>query len=225
MTPLLPSYRHIINPRLKHTYLSFDEEGTLLIKSPEVSSAYLEALLIKKAAWIRKTQAKIEAKKGRLTHIFQERKLYCLGKALPLYLKKHDKKRIILIEENDNLTLYYHTYDSTLFLKQIDRFYKEKAMSVIPSLVEKWADKMNLHPHEIKFRKTKRQWGSCSAKNILSFNTMLVKLPLDVIEYVIVHELAHIKYKHHQRSFWALVAQFMPDYKTRVAQLHTYTPH
>ena len=82
---------------------------------------------------------------------------------------------------------------------------------------------MALVPTNIRFRKTKRQWGSCSGKNVLSFNTMLMKLPLSVIQYIIVHELAHIKHKHHQKSFWKLVEEHLPDYRQRVAELHTYT--
>jgi predicted metal-dependent hydrolase len=82
---------------------------------------------------------------------------------------------------------------------------------------------MQLFPEAIRFRKTKRQWGSCSGKNVLSFNTMLMKLPEEVIAYVVVHELAHIAHKHHQRSFWKLVGQHMPDYEAHIAELHTYT--
>jgi hypothetical protein len=225
MTSILPSYTHIINPKLKHTYLSFDDEGTLVIKSPKVSQSYIESLLLQKSAWIRRTQEKLAAKKGSLKDIFQNDELYFLGSAYPLHLKEHSKKRTSFVFNQTDCTLYYHTFDTALFMKQIDRFYKSEAESLIPSLVEKWAQKMNLYPTKIKFRKTRRQWGSCSTKNVLSFNTMLMKLPLKVIEYVVVHELAHIQHKHHQKAFWKLVEQTMPDYKERVAKLHTYTPH
>ena len=86
-----------------------------------------------------------------------------------------------------------------------------------------WAENINLSPAYILFRKTKRQWGSCSAKNVLSFNTMIMKLPPDVIEYIIVHELSHIKHRHHQKAFWQLIERYLPDYKRRVQELMTYT--
>jgi predicted metal-dependent hydrolase len=224
MTSLLPSYRHVINPKLKHTYLSFDDEGTLVIKSPKVSSAYIEALLLKKSAWIRRTQKKLAEKKGRTDAIFHGEELFYLGNPYRIDLQKHPTQRTVLVKEEEGYTLFYHTYDIERFKKEIDRFYKQEAERIIPPLVSVWAEKMRLSPEAVRFRKTKRQWGSCSSRNILSFNTMLVKLPLEVIEYVVVHELAHIRHKHHQQSFWSLVAQTMPDYKARVAQLHTYTP-
>ena len=90
--------------------------------------------------------------------------------------------------------------------------------------VVSWAQKMGVSYNSIKYRKAKRQWGSCSAKNDLSFNPMLMKLPPEVIEYVIVHELAHIRHKHHQKAFWAFVEKHMPNYRNHEAVLKTYTP-
>ena len=82
---------------------------------------------------------------------------------------------------------------------------------------------MGVVPNKLSFRKTKRQWGSCSAKNDLSFNTMMMKLPQDVIQYIIVHELAHITHKHHQKTFWECVEAYLPEYKTQVKELKNYT--
>ena len=219
----LPRYTHIVNPKLKHTYLSFDNEGNLVIKSPKVSQHYIEQLLLKKSAWINNSREKLLQKKGKLVNFSQQTELYYQGHAYPLRLIEHSKKRTNLIFNQEAFSLYYHQYDEILFQKHIDHFYKEKAKQFVPLLVEKWSEQMDLSPTSIRFRKTKRQWGSCSGKNVLSFNTMLMKLPQDVIQYIIVHELAHIKHKHHQKSFWNLVEQYLPDYKQRIAELHTYT--
>jgi predicted metal-dependent hydrolase len=78
---------------------------------------------------------------------------------------------------------------------------------------------MNLHPSRVSFRFNKTRWGSCSYKNSIVFNYYLAKLPEDVIEYVVVHELAHIKHKNHQKNFWALVGEFLPDFKNRLKKL------
>jgi len=83
---------------------------------------------------------------------------------------------------------------------------------------------MNEKPVNIKFRKAKRRWGSCSIKNELSFNTSLVQLPLECIEYIIVHELSHIKHKHHKKDFWLHVKRFMPFYKEYEKTLKNYSP-
>ena len=220
---LLPRYTHIVNPKLKHTYLSFDNEGNLVIKSPKVSQRYIEQLLLKKSDWINRSKEKLSQKKGKALNFSQQAELYFQGQAYPLRLIEQTKKRTKLIFDQELFLLYYHHYDEVLFQKHVDDFYREESKLFVPLLVEKWSAQMALVPTGIRFRKTKRQWGSCSGKNILSFNTMLMKLPRDVIQYIIVHELAHIKHKHHQKSFWKLVETHIPNYKQHVTELKKYT--
>ena len=224
MSSLLPHYTHIINPRLKHTYLSFDDEGGLVIKSPAVSQAYIETLLIKKASWIRRSQERFARKKGRTGDLVQGATLFFLGKAYPLELYPSRTKRTLFRFEETHFVLKHTDDASHLMQKHIDRFYKEEAQKYIPPLVEKWSARMGVTPTGIRFRKTKRQWGSCSSKNSLSFNTMLMKLPLEAIEYVVVHELAHIVHKHHQKAFWDLVVHYLPDYRERQQIVREYSP-
>ena len=224
MSSILPSYTHIVNPKLKHTYLSFDDTGNLIIKSPGLSPRHIEQLLIKKAAWVQRSRDKISSKKGRFPDFTNNPYLYFLGTPLQIVLEKNTSKITKLDFDNDVFKLIYHTFDTTLFAKRIDTFYKQEAKRYIPPLVDQWAKRMELSFQEIRFRKTKRQWGSCSSGNTLSFNTMLMKLPKHLIEYVIVHELSHIHHKHHRHTFWKCVEHYLPDYKDRVAELKTYTP-
>ena len=220
---LLPRYTHIVNKRLKHTYLTFDEGGNLLIKSPKVSQTYIEKLLLKKSAWINGSREKILEKKGKVLDFSRPETLYFFGTKYTLTLKKQTKKRTKLTFGIDEFVLYYHNYNEEIFQKCVNNFYKEEAKQVIPSFVERWSEIMGLSPNKISFRKTKRQWGSCSARNDLSFNTMIMKLPHDVIQYIIVHELAHIKHKHHQKSFWNEIEKYMPEYKQHVVELKKYS--
>ncbi|HSR73712.1 MAG TPA: SprT family zinc-dependent metalloprotease [Sulfurovum sp.] len=220
---LLPQYTHIINPRLKHIYLTFDNEGNLIIKSPKVHQRKIEQILLKKASWINSSREKLQRKKGKTLDFTGVLELYFMGRAYPLCLTLHNKKKVALDFDGEKFTLFYHTYNETLFHAHIDRFYKKEAQTYIPAHVKFWAEKMCLCPADTRFRKTRRQWGSCSAKNVLSFNTMMMKLPHDVIQYIIVHELAHIKHKHHQKDFWQLVENYLPEYKTHVNTLKNYT--
>ncbi len=220
---LLPQYTHIVNPKLKHIYLTFDNEGNLVIKSPKVPQRKIEQLLLKKASWINNSREKIQQKKGKPLDFSNILELYFMGEAYSLTLKLHNKKRVKLDFDGEKFTLFYHTYDERLFQAHFDRFYKIEAQKHIPYHVALWGEKMDLSPTHLRFRKTKRQWGSCSGKNVLSFNTMMMKLPHDVIQYIIIHELAHIKHKHHQKDFWQLVEQHLPDYKKQVNELKNYT--
>ena len=220
---MLPHYIHIVNPKLKHIYLSFNEEGELVIKSPRVSQRSIEKLLIKKASWISNSRKKLEQKKGKKVNFKHKPELYFLGMSYPLVLHPYDKKSTKLTFNGESFKLFYHHYNEELFEKKIDHFYRQAAENHIPKVVTHWSTKMNLSPVAVNFRKTKRQWGSCSAKNTLSFNTMMMKLPLDVIQYIVIHELAHIRHKHHKKTFWLLVAHYMPEYKNQVQILKSFT--
>jgi predicted metal-dependent hydrolase len=94
-----------------------------------------------------------------------------------------------------------------------DEWYAIKAKEILPSLVQKHASLMQLFPSKLGFRKNKTRFGSCSSKNAISLNILLMKFPLEVIEYVIIHELAHIRHKNHSKAFWHFVEQYCPEYK------------
>jgi predicted metal-dependent hydrolase len=89
-------------------------------------------------------------------------------------------------------------------------------------MVEKESLRMGLYPSRISFRKARSRWGSCSTANAISFNYLMMKLPRKLIEYIIIHELAHIEHKHHQKAFWELVGRYCPDHRSRRNELKTY---
>jgi len=221
--PLFPEYIHHINPKLKHIYLSFDEEGNLIIKSPKVSQQHIEKILLKKSAWIQKSQEKWKQKKGKNPHFTPNDTLYFLGDPYPLVLTMHNKQRAKFTFTGKIFMLNYSTYDKKIFQRHIDSFYSVEAKKYIPPLVAQWASTMKVSPKALSFRKTKRQWGSCSREDNLSFSTMIMKLPPDVIQYIIIHELAHITHKHHQKAFWQLVEVYLPSYKEQIKKLKNYT--
>ncbi|XOB61093.1 M48 family metallopeptidase [Campylobacterota bacterium DY0563] len=106
--------------------------------------------------------------------------------------------------------------------RDIDKFYKLEAQKMIPKLVNEYSELMQLFPSAIKFRKNKRTWGSCNYKNELNFNTLLMKFPIPLIEYVVVHELAHIKHKNHSKRFWNCVEEYCPDYKEKIKEFKSF---
>ena len=96
---------------------------------------------------------------------------------------------------------------------------KARAQTVIPQKVCYWASMMNVVPTGVRITKAKTRFGSCSAKNSLCFSLYLMQYPEKAIDYVVVHELAHIKVKNHSRAFYALVEKYLPDYKERMELL------
>jgi len=97
--------------------------------------------------------------------------------------------------------------------------YKDIAKTHITSCVDFYAAKMGVTPSAVKINSAKTRWGSCSYKKSLNFSWRLVMAEEDVIDYVVVHELAHLVEMNHSARFWAVVAGVLPDYKGRIAQL------
>jgi len=91
-------------------------------------------------------------------------------------------------------------------------FLKQKARIAISDRVGYYAKIMELSYKNIRISNAKTRWGSCSPKNTLSFSWRLILFPQDIIDYVVVHELAHIKHKNHSKMFWDYVKTICPDY-------------
>ena len=102
-------------------------------------------------------------------------------------------------------------------------FYKYCAQNTLLEKVEYFANLMQLYPNRVTFRRAKTRWGSCSSENNISLNIGLIMLSYNLIDYVIVHELAHIKHKNHSKEFWKLVEQFYPNYKQAKEELKKYS--
>ena len=97
----------------------------------------------------------------------------------------------------------------------------EQALQSIPPRVEHWAQQMGVTYGRITIRNQRGRWGSCSSAGNLNFNCLLMLSPPEVLDYVIVHELAHRKQMNHSPSFWAEVEAMLPDYRKQVKWLKT----
>jgi predicted metal-dependent hydrolase len=125
-------------------------------------------------------------------------------------IQKQNSKKL---KENEFLYFGEKKLLSDFQIKDLDKFYKEEIQKIIPSLVEKYSNLMQLYPTKISYRKNRRTWGSCNFKNELNFNILLAKYPIFIIEYIVIHELAHIQHKNHSKDFYFLVEKFSPNYK------------
>lgn len=92
---------------------------------------------------------------------------------------------------------------------------KKQARTYFPDRVKYYAELMGVTYGRITIKYQKTLWGSCSAKGNLNFNCLLMRLPVDIRDYVIVHELSHRKYMDHSNAFWMTVESTLPDYKER----------
>ena len=96
---------------------------------------------------------------------------------------------------------------------------RKKAKDILPKKVEYYSALMGVKPSAVKINSAKKRYGSCSAKNSLNFSLFLMERDERFIDYVVVHELAHIKHHNHSKEFYSFVEQFMPDYKERLKEV------
>jgi predicted metal-dependent hydrolase len=97
--------------------------------------------------------------------------------------------------------------------------YKRKANDIIPARVQYFAGIMSVTPTAVKINAAKTRWGSCSAKRSLNFSWRIAMAEDSEIDYVVVHELAHMKEMNHSARFWAIVENVLPDYNERRRRL------
>lgn len=91
-------------------------------------------------------------------------------------------------------------------------FYKEKGFKKIPERIEIYKRQMGVSPKSIRIMELKNRWGSCSDEVNLNFHWKCALAPITIIDYIVVHELAHLIYKDHSDEFWNTVDKVIPDY-------------
>ncbi|MDP3007760.1 MAG: SprT family zinc-dependent metalloprotease [Methylococcales bacterium] len=138
------------------------------------------------------------------------------GESYPLTLKPSSLKRVKIEFTNgfiahipDTLT----TQHSEAIKPALLNWMKKRLLHEATHWVKQHAAKHQLIPRTINIRKQKSRWGSCGIHNDIQINALLIMAPPAVLEYVVVHELCHIKIRNHSPHFWALVAEHLPDYK------------
>jgi hypothetical protein len=207
---------HLIRSRKrrKTLLLTIERDGRVVIRVPyHTPEREIEAFFNGKLSWVKK---KIDEKKNRIENaehpkqfVPGEKFLY-LGEHYPLEMREPGKGR-------GHLALSHGTFflDSDCTAKARDVFiqwYKERAREIFTERVNFYSRQLKLYPKEIRISSAKTRYGSCTADNKVFFSFRLVMAPYLKIDYVIVHELAHIKIKNHSKRFWSYMGEVMPEY-------------
>jgi predicted metal-dependent hydrolase len=205
----------LIRSRRRTISLIVERDGSITVRAPlRTPETHIQTFVESKAKWVTRKRAQ---QRARVVHAKQyidgERFLY-LGKTYPLKIIKSQRPLLTL---NGVFRL------SRTALPKAEatftRWYKAQARQVIEERVARYAALHGYKYGHIRISSARRRWGSCSARGDLSFTFRLVMAQLEVVDYVVVHELVHLKTKNHSKAFWAGVAQIMPDYKQHVRWL------
>ena len=209
--------------KLKNTYINVDTDGVLVKTNDTTTIEQINEMVSNKSAWISK---KLDIFKSIAINkdISTGSRLYYMGKSY--YVQMTIDETVSDITINFTHSKFHITTPPKFTVSRlnevIENFYKQKAIEKITPLTKKWAKKMKVSPEHISFRYSKNRWASCSSTNRISFNYHLVKLSSSLIEYVVIHELAHITFENHSKDFWKLVHKHLADYKIKEDRIRVF---
>ena len=199
-------------------------DKSIIIKAPKYAKHRDIADFIKeKASWVYKKHLYILHQQKYLKDNLKPGDKLISGSQIP-YLSK---TRILICSYDDEKDNYINVEDNRLYLSLPKRYVgndlkikkvlivclKHELEKLIKHFIKKHCDNIGCTVEKVSVRMQKTLWGSCIANNV-SFNFALIFTPIEVVEYVVVHELCHIIHANHSKSFWSLVKKQMPDYKT-----------
>lgn len=200
--------------RKKTITLTVKSDSSVIAYAPfHISHEQIKKFIDSKKEWLKNKITEIQnipitAKPKK----FQEGETFpYLGRHCSLKIKEEGYETLLLANDIFFLNQKYQTHAKKIFRD----WYKKNAGDIIRERTAYYSHLMSLHPEKIKITSAQKRWGSCSRSNALNFPWKLICLPLPMIDYVVIHELAHIKQKNHSRNFWDIVYTSMPDYKIR----------
>ncbi len=218
----------LIRSNRKSIAISFDRGGnfkeknippSLVVKAPYwVSLAEIEAFVSSKQEWIQATAKRLQREQEKA--LSQRLKLETgdtldyLGEKRVLTVIREERSRAKVKCVMERLLLWV-PYEADYEYKraQLEKWYRKQALLVFSRKAEEYAEVLGVHFAQIHIKDQKSRWGSCSGRGNLNFNWRLIMAPEPVCDYVIIHELCHLRFMDHSADFWQLVESLCPHYK------------
>ena len=201
--------------------LRIDDDGLTVSMPLRASEKWLNSVLQDKADWV---VEKLDDWQSRLP----EEIAWCDGETIP-WLGELLKLKVVqsmfaapALRQGNRLWVFVAVgNDTALVERSVTLWYREEAQRLFAERVAHYAPLMAVAPRTVKLSTAKTQWGCCMADGTVTLNVQLVKLPARLIDYVVVHELAHLHEMNHSAAFWNEVAEFCPNYKKLRSELKT----
>jgi predicted metal-dependent hydrolase len=201
--------------RRRSLALTVNEEGRVILAAPQgAPKDLLLKILSKHQAWIKRKVAESQEAWARLP----AGAVFFLGKAYRLSLLPETRFLVKLAAAEMRVPA-----DSVAGAwTWLTAWYRREAERVIRARVHHYARGLGLKGLQVELREWRRRWGECRLQETLRFNWRLILLPLEILDYVVVHELAHLQEPGHNPRFWLRVEETLPDYRRRRQWLNRY---
>lgn len=204
--------------KVKNINLRIKSNMEIYISAPmNLHSDYIENFIRSKEKWIKQVLQKIEeAKQNQLPsqYLSGEKHKY-LGKEYELEVKQGNSNRVSIKEGKIILTVISNIFENSDEKKKVmEKWYFENAQKVFVNTIQKWLEILDESIEKLSIKPMKSRWGSCNyVKRYINLNTELIKRTQFEIEYVVLHELTHLKYPNHGKGFYRYIENYMPNYK------------
>lgn len=204
----------VIRSKRKTLALQINEHGELVIRAPYLMPrTMINAFIKQKASWIEKKQIIAQRKKSEITQ-----RNFVDGDELLFMGETYQLRRVSSAQLSSRVS--FDLQDTFLLktsvkapVKIIETWYKKEAKALFSDRATYYADQGSIRFKSMRLSSAHKRWGSCSSKKNININWKLIMAPLNVIDYVIVHELVHIKHMNHSKKFWSAVESLCPQYK------------
>jgi len=209
------TYRIIRTKKRRKTLsITIEHDGSVVIRAPfHLPAATVEKFVYEKRPWIEKRLRQIVSeRREHMPKRFVPGEMFLyLGGRYPLQVADTPglRRPLDFTEDAFYLDGQCHEKAKDLFVT----WYKERAIRILRDRLHVYSHIMHLFPRRERISSAKHQWGRCSSGNTLSFSWRLIMAPLSVIDYIVVHELAHVREKNHSPKFWKIVETTLPDYR------------
>lgn len=193
------------------------KDGVTVLAPSRISNRELETIVQTKALWINQTWEKAQRQQTP-QRLYQTGESFpFLGHDYPLSIIQTDRRQVEL--DTGEICIDLDRTDSRDIQQQCETMMAEwlqrQAEDYLPQRLKHWADITTWQPNSLKIRDYKSRWGSCDQFGRITLNNRLMMAPEGVIDYVIIHELAHLLELNHSTAFWTLVGRHCPSYKTQ----------
>jgi predicted metal-dependent hydrolase len=208
----------VIRKRIKNIHLSvYPPAGAVRISAPErLSLDTVRVFALSKLGWIKKNQRKLREQERESRRAFIEREShYVWGRRYLLHVVEREALPSVRREHSWLVLTVRPGADRQKREEVVEHWYRELVRDALPPLIAKWEPIMGVRVTHCTVRKMKTRWGSCTPySGRIRINTDLAKKPVECLEYILVHEMAHLLEPTHNERFVALMNQFLPQWRS-----------
>lgn len=205
---------------VKRARITVDEDLRVRVTMPlGFSQEEIDDLIEQKAQWIQKQLTFFRERREARIQVSRDEILY-LGEIYTFQRLPGLRSRVAIKGKEKII----YSGRNLLADGALDRWYRKEAKRVIMERLEHFADTYNFTYNRVFIRDQKTLWGSCSSKRNLSFNWRLIQAPLDIVDYIVVHELVHTEILRHTKAFWERVASLYPQHRQARIWLKNFYP-